>query len=176
MISSSDALTRLKEGNKKYLSSAAPDADISAKKREYTAQNGQAPYATVITCSDSRVIPEAIFSAGIGELFVIRTAGNTVGNTELASIEYAVSHLKTPLVLVLAHTGCGAVGAALNKEGHGFIKQITDVIETALNGETDPEKACIKNALHSAGVIKEKLGIDAMCALYKIDTGKVEFL
>ena len=103
-------MDHLKLGNDRYIASS--DAGLRAS----LAENGQHPRAVVITCSDSRVIPEAIFDAGLGELFVIRVAGNVLGPIELGSVEYAVEHLGCPEVIMLGHTGCGAVGAALS--GH----------------------------------------------------------
>ena len=113
MISASEAKNRLIEGNRLYLDAASSGADISPAKRKETAENGQYPYAIVVTCSDSRVIPESIFSAGIGELFVIRVAGNVLDDHQLGSIEYAADHLGTKLIVLLGHTKCGAVGAAI---------------------------------------------------------------
>ncbi|MBQ7599669.1 MAG: hypothetical protein IJU57_03240 [Clostridia bacterium] len=84
---------------------------MSEERRKANA-NGQKPRAVIVTCSDSRVVPEAVFSCGIGELFVIRTAGNVIGVSELASVEYVVDHLGTDTVVVLGHTACGAVRAA----------------------------------------------------------------
>ncbi len=78
-----------------------------------TVKNGQKPYALILCCADSRVPPEHIFSAGIGELFVLRNAGNLVGETEIASMEYAAEHLGTPLILLMGHTHCGAVDSAM---------------------------------------------------------------
>ena len=83
----SAALKRLKEGNSVYLNSKTNGGDISPEKRLFTSKNGQKPYAVIVGCSDSRVIPEAVFSAGIGELFVIRVAGNVIDNHQLGSIE-----------------------------------------------------------------------------------------
>ena len=113
MISANEAINRLKEGNKKYLTEKTGSGDISPAVRLRTFQNGQQPYAIVIACSDSRVIPESIFCAGIGELFTIRLAGNVIDDHQLGSIEYAVEHLGTNLVVVLGHTGCGAVDARI---------------------------------------------------------------
>ena len=98
---------RLKNGNARYR--ALDDA-----RRIETAENGQHPYAIVVCCSDSRVIPEKIFSAGLGELFVIRVAGNVLDKHQFGSIEYAAAHLHCSHILVLGHTGCGAVTAALS--------------------------------------------------------------
>lgn len=114
-----------------------------------TAEYGQHPYAIVIYCSDSRVIPEQIFSASIGELFVIRVAGNVLDHHQLGSIEYAAGHLHCQHVIVLGHTGCGAVAAALSGGGDGFIQYITDDILEAVEEERDPEKACALNVEHA---------------------------
>ena len=99
-LSASEALEKLKEGNQRYLSSGTNSGDVSPQIREKTGKEGQTPYAIVITCSDSRVIPESIFSAGIGEVFVIRVAGNVIAGHQLGSIEYAADHLGSNLVVV----------------------------------------------------------------------------
>ena len=99
---------------------------------------GQSPYAIIVTCSDSRVIPENIFSAGIGELFVIRLAGNIIDDHQLGSIEYAAGHLGCRLVVVLGHTHCGAVDAAINSEPAGYIRCITDEIKEGHRGGDRP--------------------------------------
>ena len=117
-----EIIDKLKEGNRKYLAAEQNGGDISPAIRKDTTDNGQHPYAVVIACSDSRVIPENIFMTGIGELFVIRVAGNVIADHQLGSIEYAVDHLGSPLVLVLGHTHCGAVGAAISGHADSFIK------------------------------------------------------
>lgn len=115
-LPSSLAFIRLVEGNRRYLNARSCSGDISPSIRLRTFTEGQSPFATVFTCSDSRVIPEAIFDSGIGDLFVVRTAGNTLSDSALGSVEYAVRHLGCPLVLVLGHTGCGAVTSAIEEE------------------------------------------------------------
>ncbi|MCH5143099.1 MAG: carbonic anhydrase [Clostridiales bacterium] len=178
-MNSKNALERLKEGNEIYLKAEINGGDISPAIRKKTYCEGQHPYAVVITCSDSRVIPESIFSAGIGELFVIRAAGNTIDNVQLGSIEYAVEHLGCQLVLVLGHSKCGAVDAAVNHAPGGFVKFITDEIRKAVGDEKDDIKACCLNVRNSVKRIKEHLKIDGLSVLggiYHIDSGKVEFL
>ncbi len=101
---------RLEEGNRRYQSGMLPGKNIG-KVRESTI-SGQNPFVTVLTCSDSRVVPEFIFDANIGDLFVIRNAGNVVDDIVLGSMEYGVEHLKTPVLAVLGHGKCGAVTAA----------------------------------------------------------------
>lgn len=182
-LSAAEALEKLKEGNQRYLEATANPGDISPKIRQYTCENGQSPYAIVVTCSDSRVIPEGIFSAGIGELFVIRVAGNVMDNHQLGSVEYAADHLGTKLVVVLGHSNCGAVGAALTSDPAGYVKYITDEIRKAIGDEKDEAKACCLNVQRSVSVIRESLsemveqGKLTVCgAVYHIDSGKVEFL
>ena len=174
-----NALALLKEGNKIYINSASPVGDVSQQKRQDTWTNGQKPYAVVVSCADSRVIPEAIFSAGIGDLFVIRVAGNVIGNYELGSIEYAVEHLGCKLVVVMGHTGCGAVSAALGGDNCGHIKHITDEIKCAIGCEQDAVQASILNAKHSVRKIQDILSVSKdvyVCsALYHADTGTVDF-
>ena len=179
-ITAAQALEKLKEGNKRYLTAAANPGDVSPAVRKQTCDEGQFPYAVVITCSDSRVIPEAIFTAGIGELFAIRVAGNVMYRHQLGSVEYATEHLGSPLVVVLGHDHCGAVGAALHDEPGGHIKYLTDEIRKAIGDEKDELKASCLNVKRSVSVIKESLDIEegtVVCgAIYHIESGEVEFL
>ena len=185
MLSAAEALEKLKEGNKKYLSAATNSGDVSPQIRQMTCENGQSPYAIVVACSDSRVIPESIFMAGIGELFVIRVAGNVIDKHQLGSIEYAAGHLGSKLVVVLGHEHCGAVGAALHNEPDGYVKYITDEIRKAIGDEKDEMRACCLNVERSVSVIKESLGIKdtddkdglKVCgAVYHIGSGAVDFM
>ena len=184
-ISADEALQRLKEGNDKFLHSEVGSYNISKKKLRYHTQNGQAPYAIIITCSDSRVIPEAIFSAEIGDLFVIRVAGNVMDDHQLGSVEYAAEHLGTGLVVVLGHDHCGAVDAAINHSPDGYIRFITDEILEAIGDETDEVKACCLNAKHSCKIIENSIqirkdedeyGLKVVPAIYHLEDGSVEFL
>lgn len=175
------SLQALKEGNRKYLNARTGGGDISPEKRLHAFKNGQAPYAVVVSCSDSRVLPESIFFAGIGDLFVIRVAGNVTDGIALGSIEYALSHLKTPLVVVLGHTCCGAVNAAIKGGACGNIKMITDKIRLAISGERDDCAASRLNVEAEVNAIKKALAKANLCAetigaIYRTDTGEVEFL
>lgn len=183
-VSAAAAIQKLKEGNERYIQAVQNPGDISPTIRQKTCEGGQSPYAIVVTCSDSRVIPESIFSAGIGELFVIRVAGNVMDRHQLGSVEYAADHLGTRLVVVLGHTHCGAVGAALAGGAEGYIKTITDEIRKAIGDEKDELRACCLNVERSVAVIKDSLklqdtsedGVQVCGALYHIDSGRVEFL
>ena len=171
-----EAIKKLSEGNKKYVTSRTASLDASEVVLNESV-HGQQPYAVIITCSDSRVIPEAIFSAGIGELFVIRVAGNVIDTNELGSIEYAAEHLGTELVVVLGHDHCGAIDAALHHQNGGYIKHITDAILKAVGDERDEFKACCLNVENSCRVIENSLGsVKVAGAVYHLETGKVEFL
>ena len=179
-----EALKKLKEGNQRYLTAKTSEGDVSPAIREKTCVDGQNPYAVIITCSDSRVIPESIFSAGIGELFVIRVAGNVIDDHQLGSIEYALDHLGCQLVMVLGHDHCGAISAALHHPREGHVKYIADEILKAIGGETDDYTACCLNVRHSMKKIeegldrklKEERGLQICGAVYHLKDGRVEFL
>ena len=185
MISAKEAKKKLIEGNQKYLDAKAGTGDISKALRLQTAEQGQHPYAIVITCSDSRVIPESIFSAGIGDLFVIRVAGNVLDNHQLGSIEYAAEHLGTKLIVMLGHTRCGAVGAVLAGHSGGFIDYLLKDIALAIGDEKDAFKASCLNVQHGVQRIRHELkihpiedekGLEVIGAIYHIEDGTVEFL
>ena len=168
---------RLDKGNEDFLRTSSPDLRLK------TAKEGQHPYAIVICCSDSRVIPEQIFSAGIGDLFVIRVAGNVLDNHQLGSIEYAASHLDCDQIIVLGHTGCGAVSAALSGHGDGFVRFITEDIQEAVGDEKDPDKACRLNVLHAMDRLARDFAlhpeidkVEISGAVYDIVSGRVEWI
>lgn len=182
-LTAAEAMEKLKQGNQRYLTATSNPGDISAHLRKVTCDEGQSPYAIIITCSDSRVIPESIFSAGIGELFVIRVAGNVMDNHQIGSVEYAADHLGSPLVVVLGHDHCGAVGAALNDKPSGYIKYITDEILKAIGDEKDEYRASCLNVERSVSIIRDSLhvkdgedGLRVCGAIYHIEDGSVEFL
>ena len=179
-LTADEALERLREGNARYLNASHAQGDVSPQLRQSTFREGQHPYAIVLACSDSRVIPEAI-----GDLFVIRVAGNVVDKHQLGSIEYAEDHLGCNLVVVLGHTGCGAVDAAMHHEPYGTVKFITDEIAHAIGNETDEAAACLANVAHSVRRIEESRkvrtdeaehGLRIIGALYRTNTGEVHFL
>ena len=112
-LTPAQALARLKSGNEDFLAGKPSSLATRDKARRLEIARGQAPFAVLVGCSDSRVGPEVLFNAGLGELFIVRNAGNTVDTTALGSIQYGVQVLGAPLVIVLGHERCGAVEAAL---------------------------------------------------------------
>ena len=172
-----DIREKLMAGNKRFIDTA------DAARRIDTARNGKHPYAIVVCCSDSRVIPEQIFDAGIGDLFVIRVAGNVLGPHQLGSIEYAAGHLHCEHIIVLGHTGCGAIHAALTGGGDGFISFITEDILSAVGTERDEDRACCLNVRHAVERLKKEFSEHPEAgravvegAVYDIQSGLVRWL
>jgi carbonic anhydrase len=168
--------------NRIYQKSAANSGDISTKIRQATAHDGQKPYAVVITCADSRVVPEHIFGAGIGELFVVRSAGNTVGSEALGSVEYAVEHLGVRLIIVLAHTQCGAVAAA-TQPSNNETGALSELISHIRDNITDTDQAVQQNLTSEVQNLRQNPEIARRQdseqillrgAIYNIATGAVE--
>jgi len=135
-ISPSEALDQLMQGNARYLANEPKERDFSVGRAARA--EGQAPIVGVLACADSRVPPEIIFDQGPGKVFVVRDAGNVVSNYGLASLEFAVAVLNVPLILVLGHSSCGAVAAALQsarerKKLPGHLPELVDAIQPAVN-------------------------------------------
>ena len=132
-IDKDQALHLLVQSNKRFCSEKHDHHDLSHKKRTELAENGQSPYALIVCCSDSRVPPEIIFDCGLGDLFVVRTAGNVVDDVCMGSIEYGAEHLNISLIVVLGHEGCGAVQATVNGgESDGCLSKIIERISVSL--------------------------------------------
>ena len=168
---------KLIDGNNEFINLINENKEFKNLNNNLIA-NGQHPYALVITCSDSRVIPEVIFNKTLGEIFVIRTAGNVINDGELATIEYAIEHLKIKEIIVLGHTYCGAVHAAVHKESGNYINKIFDKIKTNIGNETDEVKATKINAIKVASFIKEMFpNYDGLIipAVYNLDNNKVTY-
>lgn len=140
-LTADQALALLKEGNRKFVADAPAPAERSRERRLAIAR-GQTPFAVLVSCSDSRVPPELLFGRGLGDLFIVRNAGNTVDTAALGSIQYAVAELGVPLVLVLGHQRCGAVAAAVSavKEGTSFPGSIGQMIEPIIPGVISAQK------------------------------------
>jgi carbonic anhydrase len=188
-----EARQKLIEGNQRFLSSAPIEKDFNFELKD--AANGQHPYATILTCSDSRVPPEIIFDESIGKLFIIRVAGNIIDPVTLGSIEYAVEHLGCSYVLVLGHNHCGAVKATIS--GGDFSPSITEIAKLITPAvkkaeESNPRKedfvdmAIKENVLLQikyASEMSESLAhlikegkIEIGGAIYNISTGEIDFI
>lgn len=175
------ALNYLKEGNRRYLEDKLSNKDSYQNDRNILLK-GQNPFAVILCCSDSRVAPEIFFDQKLGDIFVIRNAGNVADQTAIGSAEYAVEHLGTPLVVVCGHSHCGAVTAAY--EGGEIppnIKSITDRIQPALAMGGDVDKVIhnnvevMVNQLQDDEIIKNNNAL-VVGAYYDIHTGEVKWL
>jgi carbonic anhydrase len=190
-LTDDEALTKLLKGNVRYVEQQRLNPNQTDERRD-SLIGGQSPYAIILGCSDSRVPPEIIFDQGLGDLFVIRVAGNVVDDIVLASIEYAAEHLHTPLLMVLGHTNCGAVGAALqDDELDGHLPSIAQAIEEAVESSRDAEGDTLDmtirahariTARHLRGsepILKglvDEGKLKVVAAYYDLDTGAVEIL
>lgn len=187
VASAEEALKELKEGNEEFT------AGNTAKLRADLAENGQAPYAVVITCSDSRAAPEVLFNTTMGELFTIRTAGNVVDKFEIGSVEYGVEHLGAPLVVVMGHSNCGAVSAAVGGEAEGSIQDIVDEIAPSVveARKTEKEESAISTLAEDLNIqntiqklrtstilshLESEGEVKIIGAKYDIKDGSVKFL
>ncbi|MFH0927377.1 MAG: carbonic anhydrase, partial [Candidatus Micrarchaeota archaeon] len=161
-MDANEALKKLKEGNERFVQGKPSQKDYA--KRRAQLLSGQHPYATVLSCSDSRVVPEYIFDADMGEIFIIRNAGDLANDPiTLGSIEYGVEHTHTPLLVVMAHQFCGAVAATCACKGisdEGHIKDIVESINSvAKKHEYNPEKCVIECTKETAKSLPEKSAV-----------------
>jgi len=189
-ITSEQAMKMLMDGNARFVSGNLTHPDQSPERRAEVLA-GQHPFAVIVGCSDSRVPPEVIFDQGIGDLFVIRTAGEVMDNATLGSIEYAVEHLNVPLVLVLGHDSCGAVTAVVSggeAPGHlsSLVEAITPAVEEArgmkgdlLNNSIDMNTKNIVEELKTTDPILSKAVKEGRLQIapsrYHLASGVVEF-
>jgi len=186
-VSADAALAKLNEGNLRFATSEVSQSKPTAARRAETAQE-QHPFAIILGCADSRTAPELIFDQNLGDLFVIRTAGNLVDDHALGSIEYAVAHLGARLVVVLGHQRCGAVKAALESDhapGHieSLVRDIQPAVKAAKGKPGDPLSATVaENARQVAAQIKAKAALGDLAkevrivsAVYDLDTCKIDW-
>jgi carbonic anhydrase len=196
-ISAGEALRLLKEGNGRYVDGKLQHPHQDRARRALTTAQGQHPLATVLTCSDSRVPAEIIFDQGIGDIFVVRVAGNVAATDEIGSIEYAVDHLATPVVVVMGHTQCGAVTAVVDDSKlppniATLVEPIKPAVEKAR--EANPQAAkdvllkaaitanvwqAVEDMLRLSPIIREKVRdgkAQVVGALYDLDSGQVQWL
>lgn len=186
-----EVLQILKNGNKRFVEGKLEHPNHCEESRQNLA-SGQEPIATILTCADSRVPPVDIFDQGLGDLFVVRVAGNVIGDHSLGSIEYAVKHLHTPLVVVMGHSSCGAIGAVASGavlEGH--IATLGPAIQTAIKSVEEMEGDRVNNASKElARQISDKIkssepivadlakegAVKVVPAYYDLNSGEVSFL
>jgi carbonic anhydrase len=188
------SLMLLREGNTRFIT-GKPQHPHQDAERRLDVSKGQEPFATVLACSDSRDPVELIFDRGVGDLFVVRVAGNIAGLSELATVEYGVGHLNTPMLVVMGHTKCGAVTAVANgAELHGHLHVLADKIKPAVDktkaGKPEPDELVprciqanvwqtIEDIIKQSSVVREKLAegkLSIVGAIYDLEQGKVSWL
>lgn len=202
MVSAKDAILKLREGNRRFVAGDADATPTANRVHEAGMSDGQDPFAIILACSDSRVPVELVFDQGLGDLFVIRVAGNIVAPSQIGSIEFAASQFGTRLVVVLGHSNCGAVIATLQElsleQTHrspnlrSIVDRVRPAIEPILGKHTSSDSdALVEEAVRAnirasveqlsrGSLILEKLiddgNLEIVGAEYSIETGKVEFL
>jgi len=200
-VSAHEALARLREGNRHFVAATSGRSPGTAKLRPVELMNKQEPFAIILGCSDSRVPAEIVFDQGLGDLFVIRVAGNVVAPSQVGSVEFAAKRFGTRLVVVLGHTLCGAVQATLeeleqtNEERSDYLHSIVDRIRPSVEAlvytelRNDPAKlmhhavrANIRTAVdhlrHGSKILEEMINNDELLVVgaeYSLETGVVEF-
>jgi carbonic anhydrase len=201
MIPARDALARLREGNRRFVSDALPsDADVSQRRRAELASS-QEPFAIILGCSDSRVPAEIVFDQGLGDLFVVRVAGNIVAPSLVGSVEFAAARFNTRLVVVLGHSQCGAITATLeelsrtsetqSRNLRSIVDRVRPSVEPLLQTELarDPEalvrqavraniRASANHLRHGSALLEQLIAEDGLLVVgaeYSLETGVVDF-
>ena len=201
MIDAAAALERLREGNRRFVSDEAVATASSSQARRTALVAGQAPFAIVLGCSDSRVPAELVFDQGFGDLFVIRVAGNIVAPSQVGSVEFAAAMFGTRLVVVMGHTQCGAITATVDellgrtstesKNLRSIVDRVRPSVETLLSGRKDGDldalvadavranvRASVDHLRHGSELLEElgrTSGLIVVGAEYSLDTGVVTF-
>ena len=202
MISASEGIARLKEGNRRFLSGASSDHRFVDEARLKELAKGQNPFAIILGCSDARAPAEIIFDQGLGDLFVIRVAGNIVAPSQVGSVEFAAERFGTKLVVVLGHSGCGAILATLEElrrptEGQSpnlrsIVDRVRPSIEALLEDDHPKDaralehravraniKASVNQLRHGSQILERLIdqgGLRVVGAEYSLETGEVDFL
>ena len=191
MMSAREALDRLRDGNKRFVADRAAGGSGTTETRRAELADGQEPFAIILGCSDSRVPAEIVFDQGLGDLFVIRVAGNIVAPSQVGSVEFAAERFHTRLVVVLGHSQCGAVTATLEEMRRPAtgqsqnLRSIVNRIRPAVEGVTDVQQAVRANVRasanhlrHGSSVLEHLLltnGLRVVGAEYSLETGVVDF-
>ncbi len=184
-----EIINRLKEGNQRFESDKL-DGKLQDSSRRDQLTGGQKPYAIILSCADSRVVPELAFDTGLGELFTVRVAGNVANSSSIASIEYAVAHLGSKVIVVLGHQNCGAVTAAVEGGDNGYnlnhlLSHITPALSAAednapvndivkVNAQLTSRELCDRSDIIRNAV--EQGTVKIVSAYYNLDSGRVDFL
>ncbi|PYJ59803.1 MAG: carbonic anhydrase [Verrucomicrobia bacterium] len=191
-VAPAEAIAKLKEGNGRYASGKLQHPGQTTERRAELTKD-QHPFAVIVSCSDSRVPPEIVFDQGLGDLFVVRVAGNVIDDHGLGSIEYAVDHLGARLIVVLGHQSCGAVKAAketiaAKSKAPGHIQSLVTAIQPAVEATAKSDlgatvEANVKNVVQalrtSTPILKPKVDsgeVQVIGGYYSLDTGAVTFL
>jgi carbonic anhydrase len=188
------SLMLLREGNARFMT-GKPQHPHQDPERRIDVAKGQEPFATILACSDSRDPVELIFDRGVGDLFVVRVAGNIAGLSELATVEYGVGHLNTPILVVMGHTKCGAVtavanGAQLHGHLHALADKIKPAVEKTKEGKPEPDELVprciqanvwqtIEDIIKQSAAVRGKLAegkLSIIGAIYDLEQGKVSWL
>jgi len=201
MIPAREALQRLREGNLRYVDENRSSESVISPRRRAELVGSQEPFATILGCSDSRVPVEIIFDQGLGDLFVIRVAGNIVAPSQVGSVEFAAERFKTRLVVVLGHSKCGAIQATLeqltgpterqSRNVHSIVNRVRPAVEglleTGLRHDYDAlvhhavranVRASTNQLRHGSQVIEQMIqteGLVVVGAEYSLETGVVDF-
>ncbi|MDB4835313.1 carbonic anhydrase [Cyclobacteriaceae bacterium] len=187
-LNASEALERLKAGNEKFVKDSLSHDRQDVTRRESYSGGVQEPYAIILSCADSRVVPELVFDEGIGDVFVIRVAGNIANASSIASIEYAVANLGVKLIVVLGHENCGAVKATVANHPKSDISpaldHLVDHIMPVVNSKEDDVNTCVKlnakkavkDLTEKSTIISEADGLEIVSGYYNLASGKVDFL
>ncbi len=194
-ISADEAMKKLVEGNKRWVSSKPSNPNTDADRRTETALNGQHPFACILACADSRVAVERVFDCGVGDLFTVRVAGNIAGDSETGSLEYGIEHLHTPVLVVMGHTACGAVTAATTGTvPPGAVGKVVERIEPAVDrarqlGAGDDSLVAdsvrenvwqsIFDLIRFSPVVRDHMragNLKVVGAVYDLNTGEVKWL
>lgn len=201
MLTAQDALQRLKQGNQNFVKGETQYQMLSQLERAELATQSQNPFAIILGCSDSRVPAEMVFDQGLGDLFVIRVAGNIVAPSQVGSVEFAAEHYQCPLVVVLGHSQCGAIQATIDSLQHpektasrnlmSIVNRVRPAVEMLFQTELaqDTEKLCkhavranvfasVNQLRHGSAVLEnliEKGQLAIVGAEYSLETGEVIF-
>lgn len=201
MIDAATAIKRLKEGNQRFVSGNRNGDDTLSHDRRSELTSGQEPFAIILGCSDSRVPAELVFDQGLGDLFVIRVAGNIVAPSQIGSVEFAAAQFKTPLVVVLGHTSCGAISATveeMKRPSDQTSKNISSIVDR-IRPSVEPFRsteiwndhdalvhastrsnviASVNQLRHGSSILEnliDKKDLVIIGAEYSLETGEVEF-